>query len=51
LTSGGGVVAGNRIRPAEMKLRHMGWVEVADLIVKSMERAIEAKAWALILCA
>jgi len=34
---------GSIILSAEMMLRHMGWIEAADLIVKSMERAIEAK--------
>ncbi|MDO9064119.1 MAG: NADP-dependent isocitrate dehydrogenase, partial [Sulfuricella sp.] len=34
---------GSIILSAEMMLRHMGWVEAADLIVKSMERAIDAK--------
>ena len=31
------------ILSAEMMLRHMGWVEAADLIVKSMEAAISDK--------
>jgi isocitrate dehydrogenase len=31
---------GSLILSAEMMLRHMGWVEAADLIVKSMEAAI-----------
>jgi isocitrate dehydrogenase len=26
-----------------MMLRHMGWVEAADLIIASMERAIQSK--------
>jgi len=34
---------GSIILSAEMMLRHMGWVEAADLIVKAMERAIDAK--------
>jgi isocitrate dehydrogenase len=34
---------GSLILSAEMMLRHMGWVEAADLIVKSMEAAIAAK--------
>lgn len=34
---------GSIILSAEMMLRHMGWIEAADLIVKSMERAIDAK--------
>ena len=31
---------GSLILSAEMMLRHMGWVEAADLIIQSMERAI-----------
>jgi isocitrate dehydrogenase len=34
---------GSIILSAEMMLRHMGWIEAADLIVKAMERAIDAK--------
>ncbi|BAN34530.1 isocitrate dehydrogenase (NADP) [Sulfuricella denitrificans skB26] len=34
---------GSIILSAEMMLRHMGWIEAADLIVKSMEQAINAK--------
>jgi len=34
---------GSIILSAEMMLRHMGWVEAADLIVKGMEGAISAK--------
>ena len=34
---------GSLILSAEMMLRHMGWVEAADLIISSMEKAIEAK--------
>ncbi len=34
---------GSLILSAEMMLRHMGWVEAADLIVKSMEAAINDK--------
>ena len=34
---------GSLILSAEMMLRHLGWVEAADLIVESMEKAIEAK--------
>ncbi|GAB4357647.1 MAG: NADP-dependent isocitrate dehydrogenase [Gammaproteobacteria bacterium] len=34
---------GSLILSAEMMLRHMGWTEAADLIVKGMEGAIEAK--------
>jgi len=34
---------GSEILSAEMMLRHMGWVEAADLVIKSMEAAINAK--------
>lgn len=34
---------GSIILSAEMMLRHMGWTEAADLIIKGMEGAIEAK--------
>ncbi len=34
---------GSLILSAEMMLRHMGWYEAADLIVKGMEGAISAK--------
>ena len=34
---------GSIILSAEMMLRHMGWTEAADLIVKGMEGAISAK--------
>ena len=34
---------GSLILSAEMMLRHLGWVEAADLIIVSMEKAIEAK--------
>jgi isocitrate dehydrogenase len=34
---------GSIILSAEMMLRHLGWEEAADLIIKSMEGAIEAK--------
>ncbi|MFM2325247.1 MAG: hypothetical protein RL244_2126, partial [Pseudomonadota bacterium] len=34
---------GSEILSAEMMLRHMGWVEAADLILASMERAIASK--------
>ncbi len=34
---------GSLILSAEMMLRHMGWIEAADLIIKSTEGAIEAK--------
>ena len=34
---------GSLILSAEMMLRHLGWVEAADLIVASMEKAIAAK--------
>ncbi|TFW22924.1 NADP-dependent isocitrate dehydrogenase [Duganella callida] len=34
---------GSMILSAEMMLRHMGWTEAADLITKSMEKAIQSK--------
>ena len=34
---------GSIILSAEMMLRHLGWVEAADRIVKGMEAAIQAK--------
>jgi isocitrate dehydrogenase len=34
---------GSLILSAEMMLRHLGWIEAADLIVASMEKAIAAK--------
>ncbi|VAW99071.1 Isocitrate dehydrogenase [NADP], partial [hydrothermal vent metagenome] len=34
---------GSLILSAEMMLRHMGWTEAADLIVKGMSGAIQAK--------
>ena len=34
---------GSLILSAEMMLRHMGWIEAADLIISSMERTIGAK--------
>jgi isocitrate dehydrogenase len=34
---------GSLVLSAEMMLRHMGWVEAADLIIQGMEGAIEAK--------
>jgi isocitrate dehydrogenase len=34
---------GSLILSAEMMLRHLGWVEAADLIIKTMERTISAK--------
>ena len=34
---------GSLILSAEMMLRHMGWIEAADLIIKGMEGAIAAK--------
>ena len=34
---------GSLILSAEMMLRHMGWVEAADLIITSMEKAIQSK--------
>ncbi|MCE2745859.1 MAG: NADP-dependent isocitrate dehydrogenase [Burkholderiales bacterium] len=34
---------GSQILSAEMMLRHMGWVEAADLIINSMEKSISSK--------
>jgi len=34
---------GSIILSAEMMLRHMGWLEAADMIIKGMEGAIQAK--------
>jgi len=34
---------GSLILSAEMMLRHMGWVEAADLIISSMEKSISSK--------
>ena len=34
---------GSEILSAEMMLRHMGWTEAADLIITSMERAIQSR--------
>ena len=34
---------GSEILSAEMMLRHMGWVEAADLIIASMKKAILSK--------
>jgi isocitrate dehydrogenase len=34
---------GSQILSAEMMLRHMGWVEAANLIISSMEKSITAK--------
>jgi isocitrate dehydrogenase len=34
---------GSLILSAEMMLRHMGWVEAADLVVQAMDKAIEAR--------
>ncbi len=34
---------GSQILSAEMMLRHMGWVEAADLIISSMEKSIASK--------
>jgi isocitrate dehydrogenase len=34
---------GSMILSAEMMLRHMGWVEAANVIIKSMEAAIGTK--------
>ena len=32
---------GSLILSAEMMLRHIGWAEAADLVIESMERAIQ----------
>jgi isocitrate dehydrogenase len=34
---------GSEILSAEMMLRHMGWTEAADVIVRSMEKSIADK--------
>jgi isocitrate dehydrogenase len=34
---------GSMILSAEMMLRHMGWVEAADMIIYAMQKAIESK--------
>jgi isocitrate dehydrogenase len=34
---------GSLILSAEMMLRHMGWLEAADLIISSMSKSIAAK--------
>jgi len=34
---------GSLILSAEMMLRHMGWTEAADLIIRAMEKAIDSK--------
>jgi isocitrate dehydrogenase len=34
---------GSEILSAEMMLRHMGWIEAADLIISSMARSIQSK--------
>jgi isocitrate dehydrogenase len=34
---------GSEILSAEMMLRHMGWDEAADLVISSMEKAIQSK--------
>ena len=34
---------GSEILSAEMMLRHMGWIEAADLIISSMERSVLSK--------
>ncbi|NML45678.1 NADP-dependent isocitrate dehydrogenase [Ramlibacter sp. G-1-2-2] len=34
---------GSEILSAEMMLRHMGWTEAADLIIKSLEKAVQSK--------
>jgi isocitrate dehydrogenase len=34
---------GSEILSAEMMLRHMGWTEAADLVISSLEKAIQSK--------
>ena len=34
---------GSEILSAEMMLRHVGWTEAADLIIRSMEKSIQSK--------
>lgn len=34
---------GSAILSAEMMLRHLGWTEAADLIIRAMEQAIQSK--------
>ena len=34
---------GSEILSAEMMLRHMGWIEAADLIIRSLEKSIASK--------
>jgi isocitrate dehydrogenase len=34
---------GSEILSAEMMLRHMGWLEAADLIIRSMKKSIQSK--------
>ena len=34
---------GSLILSAEMMLRHMGWIEAADLIIQGMSKAIQSK--------
>jgi isocitrate dehydrogenase len=34
---------GSEILSAEMMLRHMGWIEAADLIISSMKKSIQSK--------
>ena len=34
---------GSEILSAEMMLRHMGWTEAADLVIRAMEKAIQSK--------
>ncbi|HMD55821.1 MAG TPA: isocitrate/isopropylmalate family dehydrogenase, partial [Phycisphaerae bacterium] len=34
---------GSEILSAEMMLRHLGWIEAADLIIASMRKTIQAK--------
>ena len=37
------ILEGSLILSAEMMLRHMGWMEAADLVIKGMDGAIQAK--------
>ena len=41
---------GSIILSAEMMLRHLGWVEAADLIIKSIEKTISEKECYLRFC-
>jgi len=36
-------IPGSEILSAEMMLRHMGWKEAADLIIRSMEKSMQSK--------